>query len=194
VKGEDAVAHVYAEALLELAFSKGTPGEVLADLQEIGKVLAAQPRSLAFLISPNIRMDAKRQVIDKAFGGRVAEVVQNFLKVVVEKGRAAQLPRIIASFIAAYHERQGELVVKVSSAQPLDEDERDRVKNALKKRHKAAGYTDVILEERVDAALIGGLVVRTGDNVYDASLRTRLHAIGDKMKTSRLRNEETYEN
>ena len=193
MKGQDAIAHVYAEALLELAFKKGTPSEVLRDLQEIAKILAAQPRSLSFLVSPHIRMDAKRQVIDKAFGGRVAEIVQNFLKIVVEKGRAAQLPRIIDSFVAAYHERQGELVVKVTSAQPLDEDERERVKTSLRNRHKSAGYTDVILEERVDPALIGGLVVRTGDNLYDASLRTRLQAIGEKLKSSRLKNEETYE-
>jgi F-type H+-transporting ATPase subunit delta len=192
MKGLDTVAQVYASSLLEIAFSKGVPGEVLRDIEEIGRILKKEPRVLAFLITPNIKKDAKRQVIDRAFGGRVAEVVQNFLKVVVDKGRAVALPEIIRAFVASYHERQGELVVNVRSAHPLDDDERDRIRAALKKKY-AGQWNEFLLEERVDPALLGGLVLRTGDNVYDASLRTRLTAIGDRLRASRFKNEETYE-
>jgi F-type H+-transporting ATPase subunit delta len=193
VKGLDAVANVYAESLLEIAFSKGVPGEVLQDVEEIGRVLKGD-RVLAFFVTPNIRNADKCQVIDRAFGGRVAEVVQNFLKVTIDKGRAALLPEIVRAFVAGYHERQGEAVATVTTAQPLDDDERDRLRSTLKSRFQMQGYNDLILEERVDQKLLGGVVVRTGDSVFDASLRSRLSALGERLRGSRLKNEDVYEN
>ena len=192
-KGLDTVAQIYASALLELAFSKGLPAEVLRDVREIGKLLESDRRSFAFLVTPNIRKEAKRQVIDRAFGGRVHEAVQNFIKVVVDKGRAQALPDIVRSFIQMYHERQGELMVKVATAHPLEDDQRDKLRAVLKKKFASKGYTDVILDERVDAKLLGGVVVRTGDNLYDNSLKTRLSAIGERLRAGRLKVEEAYE-
>jgi F-type H+-transporting ATPase subunit delta len=189
----DAVAHIYAEALIQLAFEKGVPAEVLRDLEEVARLLREDPRAFTFLVTPNIRKEAKRQVIDRAFGGRVSEVVQNFLKVAIDKGRAAEIPSIIEAFKQAYHERQGELVVKIAAAQPLEDDERKRVRDALLKRFRNAGVNDVVLEEKVDGALLGGLVVRTGDQVFDGSLRSRLAALGDKLKMARLKTERVYE-
>jgi F-type H+-transporting ATPase subunit delta len=189
-KGLDTVAHVYASALLELAFGKGVPGEVLRDMQEVGRLLDTDKRAFTFFITPNIRKDAKRTVIDRAFGGRVSEIVQNFLKVVIDKGRAQALPGIVQSFVAMYHERQGELVVKVASAQALEDDERDKLRETLRKKYRAKGYNDVVLEERVDEKLLGGVIVRTGDTLYDGSLKTRLAAIGDRLRRGRLKIEE----
>jgi len=192
-KGLDAVAHVYAEALLELAYSKGVPAETLRDIQEVGRLFEDDRRAFTFLITPNIRKEAKRTVVDHAFGGRVSEIVQNFLKVLIDKGRAEALPRIIQTFIAMFHERQGELVVKVSCAQPLEDDERDKLRNVIKNKYRAQGYTEVLLEEKVDPKLLGGVIVRTGDTLYDGSLRTRLAAIGDRLRQGRLETEEVYE-
>ena len=98
MKGLDTVAQIYASALIELAYEKGVPGEVLSDMREVGRIFRSDVRAFTFLIAPNIRKDSKRQVIDRAFGGRVSEVVQNFLKVVVDKGRALALPQIVDAF------------------------------------------------------------------------------------------------
>lgn len=192
MKGDDTVSRVYAHALLELAFGKGVHQEVLRDLKEVAQLLSDQPKALHFLVTPNIRKESKRQVIDRAFGGRVSEIVQNFLKILVDKGRAQELLQIVHDYERGYHERQGELVVRLASAQPLDEEERDQLRSALRKKYGTA-YNDFILQEHVEPALLGGLVLRTGDNVYDASLRSRLEALGDRLKTGRLKNEEVYE-
>jgi len=193
VKGLDTVAQVYASALIELAYQKGVPGEVLADVQEVGRILASDHRTFTFFITPNIKKASKREVIDRAFGGRVNEIVQNFLKVVIDKGRADALPQIVTAFVAMYHERQGELVVKVQTAQALEDDDRDRLRRILRSKFKSKGYTDVVLDEKVDARLLGGVVVRTGDDLYDGSLRTRLAAIGDRLRAGRLNLEKLYE-
>lgn len=192
-KGLDSVAHVYAAALLELAFDKGVPAEVLRDMRELGRILHDDKKALAFLVTPNIRKESKRAVIDRALGGRVSEIVQNFIKVVVDKGRAQALLDIIRMFVQMYHERQGELMVKVQSAQPLEDDERDKLRGALKKKFGPKGYTEVVLDEKVDPKLLGGIIVRTGDSLYDGSLRTRLAAIGERLRAGRLKIEEVYE-
>jgi F-type H+-transporting ATPase subunit delta len=192
-KGLDAVAHVYATALLELAFTKGVPAEVLRDMRELGRIFHDDPKSFAFLVTPHIRKESKRQVIDRAFGGRVSEIVQNFIKVVVDKGRAQALPDMVRSFIQQYHERQGELMVKVATSHPLEDEQRDKLRGVLKKKFASRGYTEIVLEERVEPRLLGGMVVRTGDNLYDNSLRTRLNAIGERLRAGRLKVEESYE-
>jgi F-type H+-transporting ATPase subunit delta len=192
-KGSDNVAHVYASALLELAFAKGIPAEVLRDMRELGRVFKDDPKSFAFLVTPHIRKESKRTVIDRALGGRVSEIVQNFVKIVIDKGRAQALPAMVQAFVQAYHERQGELMVKVATSHPLEDDQRDKLKGVLKKKFAPKGYTDIVLDERVDAKLMGGMVVRTGDNLFDNSLRTRLNAIGELLRAGRLKVEEAYE-
>lgn len=192
-KGLDKVAHVYAEALLELAFQKGIPAEVLREMRELGALFRSEPKSFAFLVTPNIRKESKRTAIDRAFGGRVSEIVQNFIKVVVDKGRAQALPDMVRSFIQMYHERQGELMVNVATAQPLEDDQRDKLRGVLKKKFAPKGYTDIVFDEKVDPRLLGGMVVRTGDDLYDNSLRTRLDAIGERLRAGRIKVEDSYE-
>ena len=189
----DSAAYVYAEALLSLAFEKGVPGEVRRDLEEIQRILAEDVHTRNFFVTPRIGREQKNEVIDRVFGGRVTDYVKNFLKLVVDKGRAALLEKIIEAFIAGYHERQGELVAKVQSSQPLDDDEREGLKAAIKKRFTKKGVNEVILEERTDPALLGGIVLRVGDEFYDGSLRSRLDAARDRLLATRLRAEEIYE-
>ncbi len=192
-KGLDGVAHVYAQALHELALSKGVHVEVLRDVREIAKLFKNDPKSFAFFVTPHIRKDAKCAVVDRAFGGRVHEIVQNFLKVVVEKGRIQVLPAMIRSFIQIYHEHQGELMVTVATAQALEDDQRDKLRTVLKKKFAPKGYTDIVFDEKVEPRLLGGMVVRTGDDLYDNSLRTRLNAIGERLRAGRVKVEEVYE-
>jgi len=185
MRGKDTIALVYAQALLELAFEKGIHAEVLADLFEVQRALADDPRALAFFVAPHIRGEAKKQAVDRAFGGRVAQVLTDFLKVVIDKGRQASLPAIIDRFEELYHERMGETVVSVRSAVPLDEPARARLKEALKRRLER----EPLLEETVDAALLGGLVIRTGDSVVDGSLRHRLASIAERLDATRVGNQ-----
>jgi F-type H+-transporting ATPase subunit delta len=188
-KKQEAVANVYAEALIELAYEKGTPAEILADLKQVGRALKADPRALTFLVAPHIKRDAKKQMIDHAFGGKVAEIVTNFMKVLVDKGRQGLLPVLVDRFEALYHDRQGETVVNIKAAVPLEDRERDRLKQSLKRRLKR----EIILEERVDPTLLGGLVIRVDDTVVDGSLRHRLATLAGRLEDSRLATTEVFE-
>ncbi|MDC3378982.1 ATP synthase F1 subunit delta [Planctomycetota bacterium] len=185
---DESLALVYADALLALAFEKGVHGEILAELREIDALFDRVENFEAFLATPMIRIEDKKAVIDKVFG-QLSEITLNFLRVVLDKKRQLALRSMIAAFIQGYHDRMGELVVSVKSAVPLASAQRDRLTKSLKTKYSK----EIVLREAVDAALIGGLVLRVGDSRIDGSLRSRLESIGARLEAVRLSSEDLYE-
>lgn len=186
--GDESLASVYAIALLNLAFEKGVHGEVLAELREFGAILESEELFASFLTTPKVRADTKQELIKKVFGGILSDLTLNFLLVVIEKKRQFYLPKIVEAFIAGYHERMGELVVDVATATALDDEQRDRLRALLGKKHQQ----EIILRERIEESLLGGLVIQVGDSRVDGSLRTRLNAIGARLRATRV-SEDLYE-
>lgn len=186
----DAVVRVYSDALLELAFEKGVHAEVLHELQELERI-PRDGKLREFLSSPRIRTQAKKDVIEKVFGGMLSDITLNFLKLLLDRGRELHLRDIIKAYIDGCHQRMGELVVVAESAVPLTSPQREWVQRAVThRRHKGK---DILLEERVRPALLGGLVLTAGDQRIDGSLRAKLNEIGSRLAAMRLRSEELYE-
>lgn len=187
--GDESLASVYATALLDLAFDKGVHGEVLAELREFGALLESEELFASFLNTPKVREDAKQELIKKVFGGVLSDLTLHFLLVTIEKKRQFHLPAIVEAFVSGYHERMGELVVDVASATALDDKQRDRLRALLGKKHQQ----EIILRERIEEGLLGGLVIQVGDSRVDGSLRTRLEAIGERLRAARFVGEDLYE-
>ncbi|MBL4848738.1 MAG: ATP synthase F1 subunit delta [Planctomycetes bacterium] len=188
--GDESLASIYAVALLDLAFQKGVHGEVLAELREFGAILESESQFATFLNTPKVREEAKQDVIRKVFGGVLSDLTLNFLLVTIEKKRQFYLPQILEAFTAGYHERMGELVVDIVSATKLDDKQRDRLRAMLGKKHQQ----EIILSERINGDLLGGLVIQVGDSRVDGSLRTRLEAVGERLRAARFVSEDCYEN
>lgn len=186
---DEAIANVYATSLLDLAFEKGVHAEVLSELRGFDQVLEREPTFVTFLNTPKIRRDVKKDVITRVFGPKVSDFTLNFLKVVIDKRRQGALRAMISAFIDGYHQRMGELVVKVQSAVPLGDDQRERLSRALKRKFEK----EVVLEERVSPRILGGLVLQVGDTRIDGSLRSRLETIGAKLEAARFRSQDYYE-
>jgi len=187
--GEETIGTVYGNALLDLAFEQGVHGEVLAELREFDALLAKEADFEAFLGTPRIRADVKKDVVKKVFSGQVSDTTLHFLLLVIDKGRQIYLRQIIAAFIEGYHERMGELVVNVTSAAELGDAQRKRLAQTLSQKYGK----EVILRERVDDGLLGGLVIQVGDSRIDGSLRTRLQSIGSRLQAARFTSEDYYE-
>lgn len=186
---DEAIANVYATSLLDLAFEKGVHAEILAELKGFDQVLEREPSFTAFLSTPNIRREVKKDLVTRVFGPKVSDFTLNFLKVVIDRRRQANLRGIIAAFVDGYHQRMGELVVKVQTAVPLADGQRERLSRALKSKFEK----EVVLEERVNPRILGGLVLQVGDTRIDGSLRSRLETIGAKLEAARFRSQDYYE-
>jgi F-type H+-transporting ATPase subunit delta len=172
------VAKVYAEALLAAADQRNQTDQVLEELGSLVEdVFRADPQLEAFLASGAISRKPKAEAIRRGFEGKASETFLNFLLVLNEHQRLDLLRAILRAARELRDERAGRLPVLVTSAAPLPDDQREQLLHDLRARYNK----EPVLTLRVDPALLGGLVVRVGDWLYDASVRARLENIRKQL-------------
>lgn len=178
--GPSIIARNYAETLLELARRSG--GDQAIDaygsaLDEVGELLRREPRVRDFLETPRVTTDERKRAVRAAFEGRVPEPFLRFLLVVIEKRRQALLGRIATEYSALVDELRGRVRAQVTMAREAEPALRQEVVAALQKRLDRT----VVATFDVDPALLGGVVVRVGDQLYDGSLRRRITGLRRRM-------------
>jgi len=176
--GSQRIARVYAEALLSAAVKHDQANAVLDELRTlVEQVFQADPRLEAFFSSLAVGREHRAQVIRATLGGRATDVFLNGLLVLNEHHRLDLLRGVFVEYQRLLEERKGQMHALVRSALPLPDDQRDSLAASL--RHMF--NREPILDLEVDPELLGGLVVRVGDWLYDASVRTQLHNIRNQL-------------
>jgi F-type H+-transporting ATPase subunit delta len=171
------VARTYAISLLDAAGS-----EADAVLQEYGsfisEVLPKVPDLAKLLLSQSLGTDDIVALFDKAIAPQVSPLFANFLRVLA-RHRRLNLFRLIFNVATRESEtRAGKRRIQVRSATPLTAD----ATKELTAKLQAAIAAEPILEATVDPSLLGGMIVRIGDTVYDGSLRTRLKQMSGRLR------------
>ena len=170
----NAIARRYAKALVQLAAEEKRVELIHGELTRFETVLAAQSALRSVLINPAYGIDEKRAIMQDVMGRLdISGTVANFLLLLLDRGRTGFLPAIIASYGAYADEISGVVRPILYTAMPLEADKVQGIKDALT---KTTGKK-VILSVEVDPALIGGVVTKIGDMVYDGSIRTQLNQI-----------------
>lgn len=162
---------VYAKALLGAAENAGNAEQVLSELDSlIHDVIGKLPQFEAALTSPRVGVAEKEALLDRALSGKVSPQLLIFLKVVARHGRldALRAIRVVAGRLL--NEMRGRVEVQLHTASPMDSATRQSVQDRL----RTALGREVDLREQVDPELLGGMQIRIGDTVYDASLATQL--------------------
>ena len=163
------IARVYAEALFEVAKEKGKLEEIRDQLAQFADALADDRDLQVFFFSPYFSSAEKREGIAKAVSGADPELV-NFLELLAEKHRMPAIFRIRRRFEELVSEELKQLEVNVTSAVELD----DRVVKQVGAEIEKQTGRQVELSSTVDPDILGGLVLRVGNMVLDASIRNRL--------------------
>jgi F-type H+-transporting ATPase subunit delta len=172
------IGHVYAEALMRNASAQHQEQEVLDELTAlVEQVFRAQPHLEQVFHSGAISREKKEALIKNAFGGRCSDLFLRFLLVLNNHDRLDLLRAILAEYRALLDQKLNRVRVQVRSAVPLTQEEQDRLRDMLRQRLKS----EPLLEPQVEPALVGGLVVRVGDHLWDDSVRTRLQAIRNQL-------------
>jgi F-type H+-transporting ATPase subunit delta len=165
-----AVGRLYAEAMLTLAEERGQSEALLDELRELVEFLDQNPKVEHFLSSLMVDEEGRARVLDDLFKSQASELLLDSLQVINRKGRLGQLRAIVESYRAALRDLRGWVDVKVRTAVALDEAQRGRLQEAI----AASTGRKPALIERVDRALIGGLVVEFEGKKFDASVASRL--------------------
>ncbi|MCI0585036.1 MAG: F0F1 ATP synthase subunit delta [Chloroflexi bacterium] len=169
-------ARRYAEAAFELA-TRDDALDAWSEGLALAARFAADDGVVHVVDNPSIPHADRQVVVGRLLEGRVVPGVLNLARLLAQRGRFERLPAIAAEYARLLNRRRGIVEAVVTSAQPLTADET----TALRARVEAMTGSGVDLRSEVDEALIGGLTVRVGDQLLDASLRGRLERLRHQL-------------
>lgn len=173
------LGRLYAEALLAAASKAGVADAAVEQLQQVvGDVIGEHPSLAAAMASPRVEANEKVRILDKLFADQLDPTLLRFLKVVAQRGRLGQLAYMAAAAREMRDEALGRVVAEVRSAVPLD----DELKASVSSRLGDVLQKEVVIREKVDPELIGGLVIRVGDTVFDGSVAGRLSEMSKRTR------------
>lgn len=176
---DDRVAKIYGQAIVDAADAAGCRREVLAELGLLAReVLPKVPEATAVFSSPKIPAEAKGRIIDRLAGGRMQATTTNALHVLARHGRLGLLAAVVRAAERLANDREGRREATFTTALPLDAAEQARIVAETERALSASLVPSFV----VDPAIIGGLVVRVGDTIYDQSVATGLARIGGRLK------------
>ncbi len=176
-----AAAVAYARTLLELANERQQAEAVARELGQLQEIVEGNPAFRTILSDPAIRTADRTALLEKVFSGNVSPLMWNFLRVLNGRGALKLLGEIADAYEDLLNDQMGRIEVDVTVARKLSGEEleqvRQRVSKALKK--------EAVVHQYVDESIIGGLVLRVGDQLIDASVRHQLQAMRQQLLSHR---------
>ncbi len=175
----NAIARRYAKALIQLAAEKGVIEQYHEELTLFSGALESAPEAYAILSAPGYGIEAKRRILNEMTARLgISRTIGDFMLLLLDRKRIEQLAGIVDCYRSFADEAAGILRSSVTSALPLTEPQVRAMRDALE---KATGRK-IILSVETDPVLIGGVVTRIGDKVFDGSIRTQLTKIQDILQ------------
>ncbi|MGL5244478.1 MAG: F0F1 ATP synthase subunit delta [Sarcina sp.] len=171
----------YALALYQVAEEKGKVEEYLEDLREICDLINNNQDFYEVIKHPQISTTRKKETFKSIFNGKIDDELISFLLILIEKDRILYLREKLNEMEKIHLEKNNTLVADVKSAIPLDKEQVDALINKLEKKYNKK----ILLKEKVDQSIIGGLYVRVGDDVIDGTIKSKL----DELRSLMLKRE-----
>ena len=169
----------YASALFELARDEKQIESVGRSLDTLAQAIVDSRDFSRLISSPLIDRDEAANAF-AAVGDSLGldQLTRNFLGVLARNGRKGQLLGVIRSFRRLAAEHRGETTAEIVTAHPLKDDQL----SALRQQLRARAGRDVAIETSIDPEILGGIVIKMGSQMIDASIRTKLNRLAEAMK------------
>ncbi len=179
---DETVARTYAGTLFALA-GRHEGFEVFGErIETVARLLDENPKFRLFLETPRVSDVDKKSVVRKAFEGKVPESFVRFLLVTIDKRRQRLLRRIAREYQVLLDEHLGREHVEVTVARPLD----DETLTSISEEMSRILGKKAVAHVRTKPAILGGVVIRTGDTIYDGSVRRRWEGMRRQLMRARI--------
>jgi len=173
------LAKRYAKALVQLGAEEGQLDRFREELAGLNHLFSAGTSLRSLFADPAVTAGRKRGIMQALITkSACAELVGNFLMLLVDKNRVAFLSQIISAYDRLADERLGIIRPRISSAFSLNDGQVAAIKSALEKRSNKKVEPQV----HIDTSLIGGVVIQIGDTAFDSSVKTQLKRIQDQLQ------------
>jgi F-type H+-transporting ATPase subunit delta len=174
----DAAIRGYATALFTVAQAEGALDQVEDELFRFARTMEREIRLRDALIDPQRPAENRGKIVEELLGNKSSPHTINLINFVIAQGRARELPSIIDTVVEVAAAERQRAVAEVRSAVPLGEAERARLRDAIA---RATGK-QVDVKVLVDPGVVGGLLVRVGDVVFDGTVRRRLQMAKEHLE------------
>lgn len=171
----------YAQALMALAQSHDLADQVGENVALVLELLESSDELSQFLANPLLKTDLKKSVLRQVAGDRLHPYMANFLMLLVDRGRITFLDGICRQYQTLLRQLRGTVLAEVTSAAELTEEQQQSVRQKVV---AMTGAQNVDLQIKLDPDLIGGVIIKVGSQVVDASLRGQLRRIGLKLASA----------
>ncbi|MGI9644298.1 MAG: ATP synthase F1 subunit delta [Ilumatobacteraceae bacterium] len=167
----------YARALFEIARAEGTLDEVEDELFRFARSYESNDELRRTLSDDELPAEKRQAIVEDLLDGKSTQTTTQLISMVVGAGRGRDLPAIVDSLVERASDAKQLAVAEVRTAQPLSDDQRDRLKAALE---NATGKS-LNLKTIVDPSVVGGVVATVGDTVIDDTVRTRIDQLKSRL-------------
>jgi len=175
-------ARRYAAALFDVTHRAGSAEQAGSSLAQLAEIVASHPELNRVLTSPAVPVAVKSKIVAAviAAGGGANAEVGRMISMLAERDRLGELTDLAAAFSERLMDAQKILRADVTTAVPLTDASRQALTAAL---GRATGKS-VTITERVDPAIVGGVIARVGSFVYDASITRQIERLRDRLTAS----------
>ena len=177
----DQLIEGYAKALFAVAEAEGNLEDSEDELFRFGKIVERETALRESLTDPGLPTDRKKALVRELLGNKVSSQTVSLLGFIVDQGRGKDLPKITEALAELAARRRRRAVAEVRSAVPLDA---ARTKRLVKALSEATGR-DVEVKTVIDPSVIGGVVARVGDQVFDGTIRRKLEMAREQLSSAR---------
>ena len=166
------VSKTYGDALFEIAEESGRMDSFYEEIKDVLAVLSQNADLAKLMNHPKVVKEEKIQVIENIFKGRVSDEIVGLMRMIVDKGHFGEIENVLNYFIGEVKESKNIGTAYVTTAAELSDAQKAQVVDKL---IQTTRYVEFEMHYDVDAALIGGMVIRIKDRVVDSSIRTKLY-------------------
>ncbi|MBR1892665.1 MAG: ATP synthase F1 subunit delta [Lachnospiraceae bacterium] len=168
---------LYGQSLYDLALSENLTDKILSQMETVKKIFDENPDYVKLLSEPSVPKKERIQLIDDAFGDSLEEYLMSFLKILIEKDLLRQFPSCMKRFRTSYNKDKGIADAIVTSAVALS----DSQSEALKKKLESISGKKIILRQKTDPSVLGGIRVEVEGKLYDGTVERRLEELRRKV-------------
>lgn len=171
------VAKMYGGALYDLSVETQSSQQMLEELEVIRTLFLENPQFSKLLLTPILKKEERLAVLDNTFGGKVQQNILNFLKILTENGTVAQFPSCVEEFKARYNSDHHIEEVTAVTAIALNA----QLEKKLKAKLEALTGKTIVLHNKVDPSIIGGVRLEMDGTQYEGSVKNQLDSLREAL-------------
>jgi len=170
------ISNRYAKALFLLAKKENLLQEISRESQSVIDFFSNQKMAMMLLKNPVVSKEKKINIFQKSFQGQLSNLMQSFIKLIIDKGRYRDLLSILDQYIEIYKKEMNIISLELVTTKKINDSLKQKINNKL------GAQENVVFKETIDPKVLGGILIRLNDLQFDATVKNKLNNVRKTFK------------